>query len=83
MIAAGCFGAAFALVRDAHDAAALDQDQGHPLPFTIVHANAHHMATVIENTSEAIARIKAPVLGNYGGDDKGPAPDDVRAACAA
>jgi len=26
---------------------------------TIVHANAHHMATVIEKTSEAIARIKA------------------------
>jgi cell wall-associated NlpC family hydrolase len=26
---------------------------------TIVHANAHHMATVIENTAEAIARIKA------------------------
>jgi cell wall-associated NlpC family hydrolase len=26
---------------------------------TIVHANAHHMATIIENTSEAIARIKA------------------------
>jgi cell wall-associated NlpC family hydrolase len=26
---------------------------------TIVHANAHHMATVIENTSHAIARIKA------------------------
>jgi cell wall-associated NlpC family hydrolase len=26
---------------------------------TIVHANAHHMATKIENTSEAIARIKA------------------------
>jgi cell wall-associated NlpC family hydrolase len=26
---------------------------------TIVHANAHHMATVIENTSEAIARIGA------------------------
>jgi cell wall-associated NlpC family hydrolase len=26
---------------------------------SIVHANAHHMATVIENTSEAIARIKA------------------------
>jgi cell wall-associated NlpC family hydrolase len=26
---------------------------------TIVHANAHHMATVIEATSEAIARIKA------------------------
>jgi hypothetical protein len=25
----------------------------------IVHANAHHMATVIENTAEAIARIKA------------------------
>ena len=25
---------------------------------TIVHANAHHMATVIENTQEAIARIK-------------------------
>jgi cell wall-associated NlpC family hydrolase len=26
---------------------------------TIVHANAHHMATAIENTSQAIARIKA------------------------
>jgi cell wall-associated NlpC family hydrolase len=26
---------------------------------TIVHANAHHMATVIENTSDTIARIKA------------------------
>jgi cell wall-associated NlpC family hydrolase len=26
---------------------------------TIVHANAHHMATAIENTSDAIARIKA------------------------
>ena len=26
---------------------------------TIVHANAHHQATVIENTREAIARIKA------------------------
>ena len=26
---------------------------------TIVHANAHHMATTIERTSEAIARIKA------------------------
>ena len=26
---------------------------------TIVHANAHHMATTIESTSEAIARIKA------------------------
>jgi len=26
---------------------------------TIVHANAHHMATVIENTRHAIARIKA------------------------
>jgi cell wall-associated NlpC family hydrolase len=26
---------------------------------TIVHANAHHMATVIENTREAVARIKA------------------------
>jgi cell wall-associated NlpC family hydrolase len=26
---------------------------------TIVHANAHHMATVIENTREAIARIKS------------------------
>ena len=28
-------------------------------PTTIVHANAHHMATAIENTREAIARIKA------------------------
>ena len=26
---------------------------------TIVHANAHHMATAIENTGDAIARIKA------------------------
>ena len=26
---------------------------------TIVHANAHHMATVTENTANAIARIKA------------------------
>ena len=26
---------------------------------SIVHANAHHMATVIENTGEAVARIKA------------------------
>src|SRR5579863_7484397 len=26
---------------------------------TIIHANAHHMATVIETTSDAIARIKA------------------------
>jgi hypothetical protein len=25
----------------------------------MVHANAHHMATVIENTREAMARIKA------------------------
>jgi cell wall-associated NlpC family hydrolase len=28
-------------------------------PDTIVHANAHHMATVVENTRGAIARIKA------------------------
>jgi carboxymethylenebutenolidase len=27
----------------------------------------------------AIARIKAPVLGNYGGDDKGPSPEQVKA----
>jgi cell wall-associated NlpC family hydrolase len=26
---------------------------------SIVHANAHHMATVVENAHEAIARIKA------------------------
>jgi len=26
---------------------------------SIVHANAHHMATVIEDANEAIARIKA------------------------
>ena len=26
----------------------------------------------------AIGRIKAPVLGNYGGEDKGPSPDQVR-----
>jgi len=28
-------------------------------PDSIVHANAHHMATAIENTSDAVARIKA------------------------
>ena len=28
---------------------------------------------------KAIASIKAPILGNYGGDDKGPAPDQVKA----
>src|SRR4030095_9843313 len=27
----------------------------------------------------AINAIKAPILGNYGGDDKGPSPDQVRA----
>lgn len=31
----------------------------------------------------AIAKIKAPVLGNFGADDKGPAPDQVRAFEAA
>jgi len=31
----------------------------------------------------AIARIKAPVLGNFGGEDKGPSPADVRAFEAA
>jgi carboxymethylenebutenolidase len=31
----------------------------------------------------AIARIKAPVLGNFGGDDKGPSPEQVRAFEAA
>jgi carboxymethylenebutenolidase len=31
----------------------------------------------------AIARIGAPVLGNYGGDDKGPSPEAVRAFEAA
>jgi carboxymethylenebutenolidase len=30
-----------------------------------------------------IAKIKAPVLGNYGGDDQGPAPDQVKAFEAA
>jgi cell wall-associated NlpC family hydrolase len=35
-----------------HVAVARDAD-------TIVHANAHHMATVIENTGKAIARIKS------------------------
>ena len=29
--------------------------------------------------SAAIAAIKAPVLGNFGGEDKGPSPDQVRA----
>lgn len=31
----------------------------------------------------AIARIKAPVLGNFGGEDKGPSPDQVKAFDAA
>jgi carboxymethylenebutenolidase len=31
----------------------------------------------------AIDKIKAPVLGNFGGDDKGPAPDQVKAFEAA
>jgi cell wall-associated NlpC family hydrolase len=26
---------------------------------SIIHANAHHMATVVENTGDAIARIRA------------------------
>lgn len=30
-----------------------------------------------------IARIDAPILGNYGGEDKGPAPDEVKAFEAA
>ena len=29
--------------------------------------------------AEAIARIKAPVLGNFGGEDKGPSPEQVKA----
>jgi carboxymethylenebutenolidase len=33
--------------------------------------------------SAAIARIKAPVLGNFGGEDKGPSPEQVRAFEAA
>jgi carboxymethylenebutenolidase len=33
--------------------------------------------------SAAIAKIKAPVLGNYGADDKGPSPDQVKAFEAA
>jgi Bacterial dipeptidyl-peptidase Sh3 domain/NlpC/P60 family len=40
------------LFWNGHVAIARDAD-------TIVHANAHHMATVIENTRDAIARIKA------------------------
>ena len=31
----------------------------------------------------AIARIKAPLLGNFGGDDKGPSPDQVKTFDAA
>ena len=31
----------------------------------------------------AIARIKAPVLGNFGGEDKGPSPEQVKAFEAA
>jgi cell wall-associated NlpC family hydrolase len=40
------------LFWNGHAAIARDAD-------TIVHANAHHMATVIENTRDAIARIRA------------------------
>jgi carboxymethylenebutenolidase len=29
--------------------------------------------------AESIAKIKAPILGNYGAEDKGPSPDQVRA----
>jgi carboxymethylenebutenolidase len=32
---------------------------------------------------EEIAKLKAPVLGNFGGDDQGPAPDQVKAFEAA
>ena len=43
---------------------AVSTDRGLVVPIVrdadhIVHANAHHMATVIENTRDAIARIKA------------------------
>jgi carboxymethylenebutenolidase len=31
----------------------------------------------------AIARVKAPVLGNFGGEDKGPSPEQVKAFEAA
>lgn len=44
-------------------------------------AVAYYGAPPTDSTS--IGRIKAPVLGNYGGDDKGPAPEDVRAFEAA
>jgi len=44
-------------------------------------AVAYYGAPPTEDAS--IAKIKAPVLGNYGGDDKGPSPEQVKAFEAA
>jgi len=43
---------------------------------TLAAAVAYYGAPPSETAS--IAKIKAPVLGNFGGDDKGPAPDVVK-----
>ncbi len=48
---------------------------------TLAAAVAYYGAPPTDPAS--IAAIKAPVLGNYGGDDKGPSPDQVRAFEAA
>jgi carboxymethylenebutenolidase len=48
---------------------------------TLAAAVAYYGAPPTDPVS--IAAIKAPVLGNFGGDDKGPSPDQVRAFEAA
>jgi carboxymethylenebutenolidase len=48
---------------------------------TLAAAVAYYGAPPTEVTD--LARIKAPILGNFGGDDKGPSPEQVRAFEAA
>ena len=61
---------------------------GRPLRAGAGHAGADLDAAVAyygapPTDPAAIARIKAPVLGNFGGDDKGPSPEQVKAFEAA
>jgi carboxymethylenebutenolidase len=48
---------------------------------TLAAAVAYYGAPPTDDT--AIAKIQAPLLGNFGGDDKGPAPEQVKAFEAA
>jgi carboxymethylenebutenolidase len=48
---------------------------------TLAAAVAYYGAPPTDDAS--IAKIKAPVLGNYGGEDKGPSPEQVKAFEAA